>query len=320
LRLLAAAVALAAVLAFVAWRGHVWDVDDALRNVDAAVVVTILGLSVAQGVPLALREQAIVGALGWRVSARSLAAIAYFGNTASLFTPAGSAEVLRPAMMQRATGLEAAPSVALVAYERFYSYAICGLAAPVAFLVAALPAELRVLPLVALAAVSLAIPAGYRYVLRPMMSRSGGPSRMQRSIEVRTGISFGDAGTSLSRLTDSVRVTLIFTGWTFVVLALLGLQFWLAVNAITAEVSPPEAWSVLMVSTLVGVLSLLPMGLGTTDGMMLALLHGYGASQPEAVAVVLLYRTTIFLPMALLGVGAYLVARRGGGAALSTSM
>lgn len=52
---------------------------------------------------------------------------------------------------------------------------------------------------------------------------------------------------------------------------------------------------------LVTLVPITPGGIGTTDGLMLALLIGFGATLPAATASILIWRTVYYLPQVLLG-------------------
>ncbi|MGA1099572.1 MAG: flippase-like domain-containing protein, partial [Candidatus Nanopelagicales bacterium] len=52
---------------------------------------------------------------------------------------------------------------------------------------------------------------------------------------------------------------------------------------------------------LVTLVPITPGGIGTTDGLMLALLIGFGATLPAATASILIWRTVYYLPQVVLG-------------------
>ena len=53
-----------------------------------------------------------------------------------------------------------------------------------------------------------------------------------------------------------------------------------------------------------------PGGLGTVDAVMVTMLTGFGASNPDAVAAVLVWRALSYFPQVLLGVVTFLIWRR----------
>jgi uncharacterized membrane protein YbhN (UPF0104 family) len=94
---------------------------------------------------------------------------------------------------------------------------------------------------------------------------------------------------------------------TFVVLsggifAVYAAQLLLVGRAFGIVVDPFAAWGALGLATMVGVLSLLPFGLGSADLALVALLGVAGVPTVEAVAITLGYRVVSTLPLSIAGI------------------
>ena len=75
----------------------------------------------------------------------------------------------------------------------------------------------------------------------------------------------------------------------------------IALFAFGQEISFFEIFVAFAFARLVTLVPLTPGGIGTTDGLMLALLIGFGASLPAASASILMWRTIYYLPQVILG-------------------
>ncbi|MEO8437333.1 MAG: lysylphosphatidylglycerol synthase domain-containing protein, partial [Chloroflexota bacterium] len=82
-------------------------------------------------------------------------------------------------------------------------------------------------------------------------------------------------------------------------------QLLLVAAAIGQPVDPFAAWGALGLGIIVGVLSLLPFGLGSADLVVAGLLVVAGVPGREAVAITFGYRIVSTLPLGLLGVASY---------------
>jgi putative heme transporter len=71
--------------------------------------------------------------------------------------------------------------------------------------------------------------------------------------------------------------------------------------AFEQEISFFEIFVAFAFARLVTLVPLTPGGIGTTDGLMLALLIGFGATLPAASASILIWRTIYYLPQVILG-------------------
>ena len=301
-------------LGVVLWRTHIWDISDNLAGLNPLVLAVVPVFSALLGLPLAIRQRAILSALGYRPSAWALFLIAYYGNATGFITPASSGEILRPVLFQRALDIPLPTGVAIVLYERLYSYALFGIVCSLALIWASpLPDSLKVLASPFLLTASL-LPLVVYWTIRriaPHLPWIGKFQRLvPRSFRERFGNVFRESEESLGRLFSSLQLTIAFCLLSYLIFLIMGLQFWILMREIEPSVSFPEAWAVLMASNGAGVLSGLPLGLGATDAVMVSLLRVYGASDAASATAVVLFRGLIHLPTGIMGALAYLMAVR----------
>jgi hypothetical protein len=85
----------------------------------------------------------------------------------------------------------------------------------------------------------------------------------------------------------------------------MAVQLWLVVEALGLRLSAAESWMALGTSLLAGTATLLPLGLGTLDVTLAAVVganeHGFAAGAAAAV----LFRATATLPVGLAAAGSY---------------
>ena len=299
-----------AFLGIVLWRSRIWDAGNSLSEAGPLTLAIVPLFSLLAALPLALREREILSALGRRFSAWRLAPISYYGNTAGFLTPASSAEVLRPALFERSLDVPASQGFAVVLFERLFSTFLLGVSAVLAFTwTGVLPWAVSAALLPLLLAFSLAPLVAYRRVSR-LASRLRPGRLLPGRIRERFSRGLSESGSALERLWLSPRLAMSFTILSYLTFMAMVLQFWLLVEGMGGGISLWEAWVVLVVSTVAGVLSGLPLGLGATDAVMVSLLRAYGVDVPSAATIVLLMRCLINLPTGLLALLAYLAVLR----------
>lgn len=300
--------ALAAIfLSVVVWRSRVWEAGDSFQRVDALTLVFVPLLSLATAVPLAIRSREVLAALGHRFKAVSLIPVSYYGNTVSFLTPAASGELLRPSLLERGFGVSLPSGAAIVLYERVFSmYLMCvsGLLAFIWTGVIPLAASIGLIPVFAILPL---IPMG---VMRAFNLRLGRVlARFPSFIRSRVG-GLSEAGDTADTLWRSPGLALSFGVLSASVFGVMMLQFWLLVQGAGENISLTEAWVVLFVANMVGVLSGLPLGLGASDAVMVSLLNAYGVDLGAAAAIAVLVRVLMNLPVGIFGLVAYLLAVR----------
>ena len=298
-----------AFLALVVWRSRVWEAGGEIDDVSLVALALVPVLSIVAALPLALRSREILRTLGYRFSSLSLVPSSYYGNTAGFMTPASSGEILRPALLERGFGIPLALGAAVVLFERLFSvylFAWSGLWAltwtgliPTAVSIAIAPAFVLapVLPMLAV-----------RYGSGPV--RSLGLERALPAFVRRRLHAFDGTAESLKALWLNPRLIVSFVVLSYVTFGAMLLQFWLLVDGLGQDVAPLEVWVVVVTSNLAGVASALPLGLGATDVVMVALLRAYDVDLPTAGAITVLMRCLVNLPTGLLGLAAYLTALR----------
>jgi uncharacterized protein (TIRG00374 family) len=285
----------------------VWEAGDSFERVDALTLVVVPLLSLASAAPLALRGREVLAKLGHRFKAVSLIPVSYYGNTVGFLTPASSGELLRPSLLERGFGVPIPRGAAVVLYERVFSMYMMCLTGLLAFTwTGAIPlaASLGLLPVIIVLPL---IPTGVVRVFNVRLERVS--AHLPRFIRSRVG-GLSEASDAVDTLWRSTGLALSFSALSVTVFAVMGLQFWLLVQGTGESVSLTEAWVVLFVANMVGVLSGLPLGLGASDAVMVSLLNAYGVDLAAAAAIAVLVRVLINLPSGVFGLIAYLLAVR----------
>lgn len=300
--------ALAAVfLSLVVWRSRVWEAGDSFQRVDALTLVVVPLLSLATAAPLAIRGREVLAALGHRFKAFSLIPVSYYGNTVGFLTPAASGELLRPSLLERGFGVSLPQGAAIVLYERLFSMYLMCVSGLLAFTwTGAIPLAVSIglLPVVALLPLA---PMGVMLAFDLRLGRV--LARFPSFIRSRVG-GLSEAGDTADTLWRSPGLTLSFSVLSACVFGIMMVQFWLLVQGTGENLSLTEAWVVLFVANMVGVLSGLPLGLGASDAVMVSLLNAYGVDLGAAAAITVLVRVLMNLPAGIFGLIAYLVAVR----------
>jgi uncharacterized protein (TIRG00374 family) len=298
-----------AFLAIVVWRSEFWNAEDSLNDVSPAALVGVLLMCALPIIPLALRGRELLWALGYRLSAISLAPISYYANTASFLTPASSGELLRPTLLEQGFSVPAREGAGVVVYERLYSFFLLTLAGALAFTwTGVVPVPVAAVLIPAFAVVSMGPPLLFN-ASHERLPLDKPAKLLPGWIRRRIG-SMEQTGTSMKRLLASRRLGFTFVVTSWVVFAITILQFWLLVEGLGEEITPAQAGVVLVFGSLAGLLSALPLGLGAMDVTMVALLRAYDVETDTALGVVVLTRCLVHLPAGILGLVAYLIVLR----------
>ncbi|MCH9037935.1 MAG: flippase-like domain-containing protein [Chloroflexi bacterium] len=91
---------------------------------------------------------------------------------------------------------------------------------------------------------------------------------------------------------------------------LIGVSFWVVLQGFQAQVQAPAAVSIFSASTLLGSITMLPGGLITTEGSMLAMLSRVGLGSTTATAAILIIRVITLWMTVLIGFVALLILRK----------
>jgi uncharacterized protein (TIRG00374 family) len=299
-------------LALLTYRSRFWEAEAALTGLDPGPLVAAILLSVAIAILWALRSSDLLAAAGWSVGTLPLVPMTTFANTINNLTPGSAGEIVRMYLLRAHHGVDYATSGAVVLIERIGAIGYLASSALLVWLtwLGALP------PLVTggLVVTLVAAPSIlYRLGLRPVavvrripVGRLVGPGRWER------------AGAWLARVDDTIAllignprhlVTFVaLSGGIFIVYTV---QLLLVGAALGVTIEPFAAWGALGLATMVGVLSLLPFGLGSTDLALVALLGVAGVPTVQAFAMTFGYRLVSTLPLSIGGIVsfAYLSAR-----------
>jgi uncharacterized protein (TIRG00374 family) len=223
-------------------------------------------------------------------------------NTVNNLTPGSVGELLRLYLLRERHGVGYSIGAAVVLIERVVAIGYLAGSAAIAWLVhvAGWPSGIAVVGFVLLALVPAAM---YRVGIRPSATVTalplGRPVGRERWGRIRATLTRIDA-TIGGLLTHPVRIV-VFAGTTTLILLTYTVQLMLVGRAAGVELDPLLAWGALGLSITVGVVSFLPFGLGATDLALATLLGAASAGPATALAIVVGYRLTTTVPLALVG-------------------
>jgi glycosyltransferase 2 family protein len=293
-------------LALLVWRSRLWEAGTVLDRLDARLVLGGALLSILVGILWAVRSADLLAAAGWRVGVRQLVPMTAFANTINNLTPGSAGEIIRMYLLRAHHGVDYATSGAIVFIERVGAIGYLSSTAVLAWLTwsGVLPGSVAALLAVGL----VAGPAvAYRSGLRPLstlgrlpLGRLIGPSRWER-----IGEWFGRVDRTVAQLIGDPRRLLAFVGLSSLIFIVYTSQLLLLGRALGVDLDPLAAWGALGLATTVGVLSLLPFGLGTTDLALVGLLGIAGVPATSAVAMTFGYRLISTLPLSLAGIASF---------------
>jgi uncharacterized membrane protein YbhN (UPF0104 family) len=87
--------------------------------------------------------------------------------------------------------------------------------------------------------------------------------------------------------------------------SLMGLQMWLIGRSLDIDLSPLESWLAMGSALLAAVVTLLPLGLGTMDATITAMVGATEAGFDAGAAAAVMVRLTMTLPFGLIAVASY---------------
>lgn len=300
-------VPISAILLFVVvWRSELWAAGDRLGRLDPGPLVLAV---LVGGIVLwlwAVRSADLLAGAGRPVGAVALVPMTAFANTINNLTPGSMGELVRMYLLRAHHGVDYTTGAAVILIERVVAVGYLTLSAALLWLAATgtIPGALAL----ALVAGMIAGPfVVYRIGLRPTrlvtvlpLGRLTGPSRWSRAGRILTRIDETAAGL----LGHPVRVS-TFAATTAGVFVVNTFQLVLVGRALGIGLDPVAAWGALGLSITVGVLSLLPFGLGSSDLALVALLGVLGLDPTTGAAVAFGYRLVATLPYAVAGVASY---------------
>jgi len=308
----------ASLLVAVVWRSDLWTAGDRLGRVDPVP----LGLAVVVGGVVlwlwAVRSADLLAGAGRSVGVAALVPMTAFANTINNLTPGSMGELIRMYLLRAHHGVDYTTGAAVILIERVVAVGYLTLSAALLWLAATgtIPGPVAALGVAALTGGPF---VAYRLGLRPSrlvtdlpLGRLAGRSRWARTGRILARIDETIAGL----LGHPVRVS-TFAATTAGVFAVNTAQLVLVGRALGITLDPVAAWGALGLSITVGVLSLLPFGLGSSDLALVALLGALGFEPTAAAAMAFGYRLVATLPYAVAGIAsyAYLSARLPAGGA-----
>lgn len=297
-----------ALLALVAWRSRAWELGDRLGVADPRPIAAALALNIVIVVAWAARSSDLLAGAGRPVPVRPLIPMTAFANTINNVTPGSVGELVRLYLLRAHHGVEYTTGAAVVVVERFAAFGLLGGSAAVLWVTYSLGLS-RLVAIVAILALMLVPSLVYRAGIRPTaivrrlpLGRAIGQARW-----ANLGRALARVDESVARLLVDPRRAITFAAWTAVVFAAYTGQLLLVAAAIGQPLDPAAAWGALGLGIIVGALSLLPFGLGSTDLVVAGLLVVAGVPAAEAVAITFGYRIVSSLPLGLLGVASYAI-------------
>jgi len=302
-----------ALLALVVWRAHLWDLSDEYSDFDPLPAIGAVLLNAPVLLLMTVRGQLILARLGHRVPFLPLFPISTVGNVVGSLTPGAAGDLLRTPFFKERHEIPYADGLAAVIYERGFSVFVLGLSTGAAAAWMALPVAAAVgVTATVVGAAFAGPPVGALLLLRLRSVLPAG--------EPEAGASFMRRGlATLGRSVESLLVPLRDPWATaavglvsLAVFALMAVQMWLVVRALGFDLSPAESWTALGTALLAGILTFLPLGLGTLDATLAAMIGAAEGDFSSGAAAAVLLRATLTLPMGLAAFTCYLylVGRR----------
>ena len=291
-----------ALFGLVAWRTRPWEAGGLLSRLDAVPLLVAVALNGAVMVLWAVRSADLLGAAGRPVPVRPLIPMTALANTINGLTPGSVGELLRLYLLRERHGVDYSTGAAVVLIERVVAIGYLAGSALIAWLthLAGLPGVVAVVGFVLLAILPAIV---YAIGIRPSVLVTALPLGrvIGRERWIRTAGNLGRIDTTIGGvLTHPLRLA-VFAASTTLILLIYTAQLCLVATAAGVSLDPLVAWGALGLSITVGVLSFLPFGLGATDLVLATLLSAVGIAPPVAAAIVVGYRLTTTVPLALIG-------------------
>lgn len=301
------AVAAGALLAVLVWTTKPWDIWHVLRHVEPGLVAAIVLLNVPILAIMARRSQLILRSLGHEIQFKATLPLAIIGNVVGSLTPASSGDLVRTPLLKDLFDVKYSEGLAAVLYERAASLAVLAAATGLTAAWQVSPAAAR--PAFALAFVAaVALPsllAGPLARLAERTSTLGEGGGRLAAILARIGPGGGTVLSNVAVLLSDFRLTAWVLSTSTAVVALQMVQMWLGAQALGFSLSMPDSLVVMGASALAAVTSFLPLGLGSLDATMAALLSRAGISATGRAAIVVVMRGSGTLPLVLIAAASY---------------
>jgi uncharacterized membrane protein YbhN (UPF0104 family) len=225
--------------------------------------------------------------------------IAIVGNVAGALTPASSGEIVRGALLRSRAHVPVTDAVSLVLFERGLSvYLIVLVTGACALIIMAPPAAWPLVvgfsaPLVFVPGLALLVAS--RLIARHPRASSGAIVR-----PIREGID------SVAGLATDPLLVVRWGTLTVLMIAIASAQYWLIARSLGRGIDFNEAIVSLGASQLAGIITLLPLGLGSADATLVSLWDRFGLASEEGASGAVLVRLVVTLPLIVLAVASYL--------------
>ena len=286
----------AGLLGLVVWRAELWSVggqydDFAVWPAAGAVVLNVPLLLL-----LAVRGRFTLNRLDYDVPMLALLPISTLGNVAGSMTPAAAGDLLRTPFFKDRHGIPYADGIAVVLHERGFSLAVLALSTGVAAGWSTLATGWALAVTLCALVLVLTGPAAVAHVLRRLRPTIEGADDGSGTLVRRAIGALGRPLEALLRLLVDFGTTGVVTLMNLAIFSVMALQMWLVMQALGLGLSAAEAWMVLGVAMLAGIITLLPLGLGTLDATLAAVVGAIEQDFSAGAAAAVLLRATVYLP------------------------
>ena len=293
-------------IALVVWRSRAWELGDRLGGADPRPIAVAIALNLIVLVAWAGRSSNLLAGAGFAVPLGPLIPMTAFANTLNNVTPGSVGELVRIYLLRARHGVGYTTGAAVVVIERVVAVGLLGASAALLWLAFIVDLPLPVV-LVAVIGLILLPSLVYRAGIRPLtlirrlpLGRLVGHARWATAT-----LSLGRVDETVAGLLVDPGRAIVFGAWSAVIFAVYTAQLLLVAAAIDQPLDPLAAWGALGLGIVVGVISLLPFGLGSADLVVAGLLVAAGVPGPSAVAMTFGYRIVSTLPLGLLGIASY---------------
>lgn len=288
------------------WRSRLWEAGSQLGPLDARPIAIAVALSAVVALLWAIRSSDLLAAAGRPVGVVPLIPMTAFANTINNLTPGSAGEIVRMYLLRAHHRVDYATSGAIVFVERIGAIGLLGASALLAWLT-----WIGILPWVPAAGLALAVVVvpgvAYRLGVRPLSLASRLP--LDRLAGTNRWARLGDwlmkVDGTVALLIGRPRHLLAFVALSVTIFTAYTAQLMLVGRAVGVDLHPLAGWGALGLATIVGVLSLLPFGLGSTDLALVALLGVAGVPPVQATAMTFGYRLVSTLPLSLAGIASF---------------
>ena len=292
----------------VLWRAEPGALGDEYSGIDVPSVVGAVALNVPLIALLALRGRLTLAGLGHDIGFWPVLPITTLANVVGALTPAAAGDLIRTPFFKERHDVSYADGLATVIYERGLSLFVLALSTGVAAAWSTLAVAWAAAVTAAAVGVAVAAPPVAAIVLswfRPALNRADAGAEA-RSLVQRGMAALGRSLEALLSLLRHRPTNTIVTIANVAIFAVMAFQMWFVGRALGLGLSPAEAWMVAGTGMLAGIVTFLPLGLGTMDATIAAMVGTIQSDFSAGAAVAVLMRLTVTLPLGLAAVASLL--------------